>query len=68
MYGKHMSSHVFRNVVLCQCTVVQILKSLLAMARSTVTKNFAFVVFELNWLNNMIKHLKHNAGENIVLW
>jgi hypothetical protein len=63
-----MSSHVGRNVVLRQCTVVQILKSLLAMARSTVTKNLTFAVFELNWLNNMIKHLKHNVGENTVLW
>jgi len=47
---------------------VQILKSLLAMARSTVIKNVTFAVFELHWLNNMIKHLKHNAGEDIVLW
>jgi hypothetical protein len=47
---------------------VQILKSLLAMARSTVIKKVTFVVFELHWLNNMIKLLKHNAGEDIVLW
>jgi len=62
-----MSSHVSKNVVFCRCTVVQILKSLLIMARSIVIKNFSFAVFEFQWLNNMIKHLKHNAGEDTVV-
>jgi len=63
-----MSSHVCKNVVFCCCTVVQLLKSLLAMARSIVIKNFTFVVFEFQWLNNIIKQLKHNAGEDTEQW
>jgi len=52
-----MSSHVGRIVVFCRCTVAQLLKSLLKMARSIVMKNFTFAVFEFHWLNNMTKFI-----------
>jgi hypothetical protein len=52
-----MSSHVGRIVVFCRCTVAQLLKSLLIMARSIVMKNFTFAVFEFHWLNNKTKFI-----------